>query len=74
MSTFFKFSVNSMVVPHQLASKIAVSASSKAQPQRGVSTLVVTVAFAVLVSGQSGLSVHWVVHEEEMCSCRHYSK
>lgn len=64
-----------MVVSQQLASRIAVSTpSSVGQSQRGVSTLVVTVAFAALGSGQSGLSVHWVVHEEEMYSCRHYSE
>lgn len=73
--SFFKSSINSMVVPQQLASRIAVSPPiSVGQSQRGVTTLVVTVAFAALGSGQSGLSIHWVVHEEEMCSCRHYSK
>lgn len=75
MSKFFKFSINSMVVPQQLASRIAVSPPSSAgQSQRVVSTLMVTISFATLGIGQSSLSIHWVVHEEEMCSCRHYSK
>lgn len=74
MSKFLKFSINSMVVPQQLASRIALSPpSSVGQSQRGISTLVVTVAFAALGSGQ------WPKHslgsdEEEMCLCRHCSK
>lgn len=58
-----------MVVPQQLASRIALSPpSSVGQSQRGISTLVVTVAFAALGSGQSGLSIHWVVMRKR-CVC-----